>query len=94
MPEDYSRARALATVEHLGETFRVVRRRFDGKHWRGYLALVHGAALMSHGTYPDTTDPGEAAAFFKSLLVRTFKDRESLQRAIRETKERGDHARY
>ena len=53
-----------------------------------------GAEIMSHSTYPDTIDPGEAAAFFKSLLVRTFKDRESLQRAIRETKERGDHARY
>ena len=47
--EDYKGARTLATVEHLGETFQIVRRRFNGKPWRGYLALLHGGVNMESG---------------------------------------------
>lgn len=71
MPEDYSKARTLATVDHLGTTFRVVRRRLDGKHWRGYLELLCDNTPMTTND-PKCGCPLAAAAEWKSRLERTF----------------------
>ena len=61
--EDYSKARTLATFVYLVETFRVVRRRFDGRPWRKYLMVLHGNAPVSNDgrAWNDVTDPDEAA---------------------------------
>lgn len=69
--ENYSKARTLATFEHLGLTFRVVRRRFDGRHWRGYLALLFENTPMSHDDFKEG-DATVAAAEWKARAERTF----------------------
>ena len=69
---EYNGARTLAIVEHLGEIFRVVRRRVNGKPWRKYVALVHEGCFVG-ATYR-TTDPVEAAKWFKEQLSRVYAD--------------------
>jgi hypothetical protein len=69
--EDYSKVRTLASFEHAGITFRVVRRRFDGKHWRGYLALLCGNIPMTHDDFKSGCAV-KAAAEWKERTERTF----------------------
>lgn len=84
--EDYKGARTLATVEHLGETFQIVRRRFNGKPWRRYVALLHGGVNMASGSY--FTDVADAASKFGDLLQKTFTDRDELLARIQTVKHR------
>jgi len=75
--EDYSRSRPLATIEHLGRRFHIVRRKFDGKPWRQYLILVYGGVAMT-SDFPrgdDISDPAQVAAFYTAELARLFPDR-------------------
>ena len=44
--ENYSKAKTLATIEHHGEQFRIVRRRWNGKPAQG-LVMVHGATFVA-----------------------------------------------
>lgn len=78
--ENYATARALATIEHLGETFKIVRRRHDGKPWRGYLALVHGDTMVAQSL--DAADPKEAAVLYGEKLKKTFATREALLESL------------
>jgi hypothetical protein len=50
MSESYAGAKTLATYESHGHIFRVVRRRFNGKHWGGYLIPLHGDTPMTHAS--------------------------------------------
>lgn len=72
MSEDYASARTLATIEHLGFKFRVVRRRYNGKPWRGYLILLHVNTPMSARDYLQG-DPNVAARLWKDRLEVSFK---------------------
>lgn len=69
--ENYSTARTLATVKHLDITFRIVRRRVNGKPWRKYLTLAYGQTGMCDSP-PDTTDATEAAAHYAAQLERCY----------------------
>lgn len=69
--EDYSKARTLASFEHLGIRFRIVRRRFSGKHWRGYLTLLHDNTPMTHDDFKEG-DAVVAAAEWKARVEKTF----------------------
>jgi len=69
--ENYTGARTLASFEHLGTTFRIVRRRFDGKHWRGYLTLLCGDVPMTHDDFKQGC-AATAAAEWKARTERTF----------------------
>lgn len=87
MSECYKGARTLYSFEYLGETFRVVRRRFDGRHWRGYLMLLHGDVPMIDNDFK----VGNAVAAgnqWHGDMERTFKTREQLVSAIAEVTER------
>ena len=84
--EDYTNARTLATIEHLGETFRLVRRRINGKPWRKYLALVHGTVNVASNSH--LTEVDEAVAEFEKLLRKTFSAREALLAVLKQVKDR------
>ncbi len=84
--ESYKAARTLATVEHVGETFRICWKRINGKPWRKYLALVHGETYVAGADR--CTDPGEAAIEFKKLLEKTFASREAMLPILAATLER------
>jgi hypothetical protein len=61
--EDYSKAKTLARVSHLGFEFRVVRFRSGGKPFKQYLTLLHG-------DMPVTNDPGgetDVAAYARKM---------------------------
>jgi hypothetical protein len=82
MPEDYSRSKTLATVEHLGETFRIVRRRFDGKPWRKYLMVLHDGVPITN-EYPwEAIDPKECACEVKALLSRLITTQEVMMKGL------------
>ena len=83
--EDYANARTLATIEHLGESFRIVRRRFNGKPWRKYLALVHGNVNV--GSTLHISDVPEMEQECRRLLVKTFSERDSLLAGLRTVKQ-------
>lgn len=74
--ENYTNARTLATVEHCGETFRIVRRRINGKPWRLYLALVHGATYVANLDPATTAEQGLLVA--RERLAKCFATREAL----------------
>lgn len=82
--EAYAGARTLATVEHLGETFRLVRRRINGKPWRKCITLLHGDVCVSysHPRVTDMSDPVECAAYYKDQLSRTYTSRDALLLAL------------
>lgn len=80
MTTSYAGARTLATINHEGYLFRVVRRR---PAWRKSLVLLHGDDCVSENTYPESTDPTEAAAEFKRLLDR-FPDKAAFEKALQE----------
>lgn len=82
--EDYATARTLATVEHFGETFRVVRKRINGKPWRKYLTLCHGGVSVTSSLTRET-DPAAIAKQYKELLSRTFKTREEMMPVLQNT---------
>jgi hypothetical protein len=82
--EDYKGARILATVEHLGETFQIVRWRVNGKPWRKYMALLYGGIVMSYGK--GETNPTRAATEFKHLFEKTFTDRTEMLTRIQTLK--------
>jgi len=86
MSEDYARAKTLRTFEYLGETFRLVRRRFRGRPWRKYLTLLHDNVPMVTTDY--RTDPDEALALWSEKIRRTFKTRDAMLAAIAEQKQR------
>lgn len=90
MAEDYSRARKLVTIEHLGAQFHVVRRRFNGKPWRQYLTLIQDGFEVAAASWDRAgTDPTAAAKFFKERLERGFpnpEDRERMFSLIAELK--------
>jgi hypothetical protein len=68
--EDYSRSRVLATVQHGGLSFGLVRKRLRGKPWRKYLVLVfNGRAVAGCDR---ETDPAKAAAAIKARFERVF----------------------
>lgn len=53
MKENYASSRSLLEFEVLGERFRIVRRRFSGKPWRGYcMALCRGVPITDD--FPQT----------------------------------------
>ena len=79
--EDYAKARTLATIEHCDETFRVVKRRINGKPWRGYLALVYGDTFVAG--CDGITDVGEATALFLAQLTKLFATRNALLTSLR-----------
>jgi hypothetical protein len=84
--EDYKGARILATVEHLGETFQIVRLHVNGKPWRKYVTLLHGGIAMWNGK--GETDPTKAAAEFKRLFEKAFTDRTEMLTQIQTLKHR------
>lgn len=87
MAEDYTKARTLHTIEFLGETFRVVRRRVNGKPWRKYLTLLHGNVPMVESIL-DTTDPIEAGAVWRARLSLGFQTAGALKEAIADQRKR------
>lgn len=92
MAEDYSRSRSLARVEHLGVTFDIVRRRYDGKPWRKYLVMVHEGVQIAapFGRAEELTDPKAMADWTKNQLCRlypTLGEREQMLAAIATIKE-------
>lgn len=78
--EDYRKARTLASFEYMGETFRVVRRRFDGKPWRKYLMVLHGNAPVSNdgNAWNDVDDPAECARLCSAYMQKRLAGRDSL----------------
>jgi hypothetical protein len=86
MTEDYTRARTLRAFEYLGESFRIVRRRINGKPWRKYLTMLHDNVPMVTTDY--RTDPDEALLLWGKKIRRTFKSAEALRAAIAEQKAR------
>lgn len=84
--EDYTGARTLATVEHLGETFQIVRQRVNGKLWRKYVTLLHDGIVMANGGREN--DPAEAAAEFKLKFEKVFTDRAVMLAGIQAMKHR------
>ena len=84
--EDYATAKTLAKVEHCGETFRVVRRRINGKPWRKYVALVYGDTYVAG--LDGVTDAKEAAATFLVQLTKLFATRNDLLTSLRPILER------
>jgi hypothetical protein len=79
---EYTGARTLATVEHCGIIFRVVRKRVNGKPWRKYVTLLHDDDDMAGTTEVKETDPVKAAAIFKSYLDKVFGDGEKSKQAL------------
>lgn len=78
--EDYRNARTLASFEYMGETFRVVRRRYDGKPWRKYLMVLHGNAPVSNDghAWNDVDDPNECARLCFAYMQQRLSERASL----------------
>jgi hypothetical protein len=89
MTENYAGARTLATVEHCGLTFRIVRRRFKGKLWRKYLTLLYEDLPISDGTFPPTTDPQECVKFYRDILRRVCPTRARTDEQLAILKARG-----
>lgn len=81
--EDYSKSRTLASFEFMGELFRVVRRRLDGKPWRKELMVLHGNTPVANEGYAwnDTTDPAECAKLCYAYM-ETRLSRESLAEGL------------
>lgn len=70
MSEDYTGARVLAHIEHMGETFTIVRRRINGSTWRKYVVLLlNGEEMCSGGA---ETDPEKFKAEMVESFARTF----------------------
>lgn len=78
--EDYSKSRNLATFDFMGESFRVVRRRLDGKPWRKELMVLHGNAPVSNEGYAwnNATDPAECVRFCRKYMETHLSSRKSL----------------
>lgn len=71
-PMTYSGAAALATVEHLGETFRVVRQRFAHKRRCHGFALLHGMCPVAVTPYTFVGEADAAAQWFRSKLQTMY----------------------
>ena len=82
--EDYSKSRTFAAFEYMGESFRVVRRRLDGRHWRGYLMVLHGNAPVANEGYAwnDTSDPAECAKLCRAYMETRLTSRQSLAEGL------------
>jgi len=86
MTEDYTRSRTLRTFEFRGEEFRIVKRRVNGKPWRGYLMLLHDNVPMIT-SYRDG-DVADAETFWLEALKRVFKTKTALVEEIAAQKKR------
>lgn len=83
--ENYAGARTLGTIEFMGETFRVVRMRINGKPWRKELILCHGnTAVGASAHLKGETDVVAATARFAELLRQRFKSRDALLPALQD----------
>lgn len=72
--ENYKGAKTFATIEHLGTTFRIVRRRFGGKagqgYWGGYWQLLLDDMPVTDMWVRGTIDV--ASWEYRERLERTF----------------------
>jgi len=84
--EDYTGARVLGTIEHLGETFFLVRLRRNGKPFGKGLALTHGGVNMAFNSRISSV--AEAISEFKGQFQKVFKDRTTLLAEIQTAKHR------
>ena len=80
---EYDRARSLRRFSLHGFDFNVVRwRNDDGKHWRGYTALIHDRLCVSTDIERNSADS------YEDQMSRMFKTPESLRAALEEMHKR------
>lgn len=83
MIEDYTRARILASFTSRNVIFRVVRRRLNGKPWRGYLELLGPGDVACAGSQSLAGCPKAAAAVWEGLIEKTFDSNAALVNELR-----------
>ncbi len=79
MIENYAKSKTLATLEHCGEQFRIVRRRSRGKPSLG-LVMVHGATYVA--PLKDGIELGALRNGLALELAKHFPTRESLLESL------------
>lgn len=77
LAEDYSKAKVLDQIEHLGETFIIVRQRFNGKPWRKYTALLTASDRLPVVT-TTSFNATITAELAKEKFARAFQDRDAM----------------
>lgn len=76
----YASARPLRTFTLHGRTFTVVRWRDEnGKHWRGYTALLHNGRCVAHDISRNAT---EAVETWEAMLARRYPTPARLEAAL------------
>lgn len=93
MREDYSRARKLASFEYLGHRFDVVRRRFEGKHWRNYLMVLHDGVPITDDFRWEATEPHACVSEVMALLTKLFRSEPVLREGLVSIHEKADRER-